>query len=107
MRNMMSMLQKAQAAKKQLTVLQKELSKARFTASDNKRQVSATVTGDGEVVGIDLSAVSDVTAANLAQLEKAIVQAISTAQSEASKAKNKRMKQAAADMGLPGGLGGL
>ena len=106
MRNMMAMLQKAQQAKKQMGALQKEMTKARFTASDGRNQVSATVNGDGELVAIDLSGFPE-PEANTARLEKAIVQAITTAQTGAAKAKAKRMKQAAADMGLPTGFGGL
>ena len=111
--NMMAMLQKAQQAKKQMAKIEKEFATARFTAHDASQKVQVTVNGDGGIVDIDCAEFmaeannADMTDPQRLRLEKAIVLATRAAQDAASKAKSKRMREVAASMGLPTGLGGF
>lgn len=97
-------LQQAQQMQQQLVDAQEELGRAEVTGSAGGGLVRATVTGGGEVVGleIDPSAIDPTDAEGLADL---VLAAIRDASRAASELQQKAMGPLAEGLGGAGGLG--
>jgi len=106
-----AILQQAQQMQEQLTRSQQELADLQVQGSSGGGLVTATLTGDGQLVGltIDPSAVDPADTETLADL---VIAAVRDAREETARLTVERMKPVTEGLGalgggLPGGLGGL
>lgn len=106
-----AILQQAQQMQEQLTRSQQELADLQIQGSSGGGLVTATLTGDGQLVGltIDPSAVDPADTETLADL---VIAAVRDAREETARLTAERMKPVTEGLGalgggLPGGLGGL
>ena len=102
--NPMELMRKAQEMQTTMQRMQEELAKQTVTADAGGGMVSAVVNGRMEVVKvrIDRSKIDPV--ADVEILEDVITAAIAAAQAKAAAMMQDRMRQMAADAGLPAGV---
>ncbi len=102
--NPMEMMRKAKEMQEGMQRMQEELSRQTVTADAGGGMVSAVVNGRMEVVKVRIDRSKLDLSADVEMLEDVITAAIAAAQSKAAAMMQDRMRQMAADAGLPAGM---
>ncbi len=102
--NPMDLMRKAQELQANMQRMQEELAKQTVTADAGAGMVSATVNGRMELVKVRIDKAKIDPAGDVELLEDVITAAVAAAQAKAAGMVQDRMRQMAADAGLPPGL---
>ena len=103
MRSMAGMMKKVQDMQNQLRVMQEDLAVMKFTAIVGGDAVSATVTGNGELVKLKLNP-EKLDLGDTEMLEDMICLATNNAQQQAGDKKARMIKDITAGLPLPPGM---
>jgi len=103
MRNIAGMMKKVQDMQDQFRVMQTDLAAMKFTAIVGGDTVSATVTGNGELVKLKLNP-EKLDPGDIEMLQDMICLATNNANRQAGEEKARMMKEITGDLPLPPGM---